>query len=84
MLINFFDKTMIIKIIEVILLSNIKILGAFIPISIGVIEKEDDIKYGVILFCDINVAKEGCTIVAIESECDYVKALFSNGLRLGF
>ena len=44
MLINFFDKAMIVKVIEVILLSNIKILGAFVPISIGVIEREEDIK----------------------------------------
>lgn len=44
MLINFFDKTMLMKIIEVILLSNIKILGAFVPISVGVIEGEEDIK----------------------------------------
>ena len=50
MLINFFDKTMILKIIEVILLSNIKILGAFVPISIGVIEREEDIKKKVFLY----------------------------------
>ncbi len=44
MLIHFFDKTMIIKIIEVILLSNIKVLGAFVPISVGIIEKEEELK----------------------------------------
>jgi len=44
MLINFFDKAMILKVIGAILLSNIKVLGAFVPISLGIIEKEDDIK----------------------------------------
>ncbi len=50
MLINFFDRTMIIKIIEVILLSNIKILGAPIPIPIGVIEREEELKKKIFLY----------------------------------
>ena len=50
MLIHFFDKSMIINIIEVILLSNIKILGAFVPISIGVIEREEDDRKKIFLY----------------------------------
>ena len=50
MLIQFFDKTMLIKIIEVILLSNIKILGAFVPISVGVIEREEEYKKKLFLY----------------------------------
>ena len=50
MLISFFDKTMILKIIEVILLSNIKILGIPVPISIGVIEREEDLKKKIFLY----------------------------------
>ena len=50
MVISFFDKSMMLKIIEVILLSNIKILGAFVPISVGVIEREEDIKKKVFLY----------------------------------
>lgn len=50
MFINFFDKTMIIKVIEVIFLSNIKILGSFIPMSVGAVENENDIKKKVFLY----------------------------------
>ncbi len=50
MLINFFDRGMIGKIVEVILLSNVKILGAFMPVSLGVTEKEEDIKKKIFLY----------------------------------
>jgi len=50
MVIQFFDKTMIIKIFEVILLSNIKILGAFVPLSVGVIEKEGELRKKIFLY----------------------------------
>lgn len=50
MLISFLDRSMILKIVEVILLSNIKVLGAFVPFSIGVIEKEEDIKKQAFLY----------------------------------
>ncbi len=49
-LINFFDKTLILKTIEVILLSNIKIFGSFIPLSVGVIEREEDFRKKVFLY----------------------------------
>lgn len=50
MSISFFNRTMFFKIVEVILLSNIKILGAFVPISVGVIERENDIKEKAFLY----------------------------------
>ena len=50
MLINFFDRCMIRKIVEVALLSNVKILGAFMPVSMGVAEKEEDVKKRIFLY----------------------------------
>jgi len=50
MLIQFFDKTMIVKMIEVVLLSNIKILGSFIPMSMSVVEREEGIQKKIFLY----------------------------------
>ena len=49
-LIKFLDREMLLKTIYTILFSTVKIFGAFIPFSIGVIEKEEDNKKRVFLY----------------------------------